>query len=299
MTGTNLRWPGSPLAAVDHMWALPFMVNAFRAGTLVAILAALLGWFLVARRQTFAGHTLSVVGFPGAAGATLVGAPLWAGYFVFCGAAAGILGLASRADGARPERAGGDGAVVGTVQAVALACGFLFVSLYGGLLGGTTSLLFGSFLGITGAQVDVLAVVTLVVLLSLAVIGRPLLFATVDPVIAAARGVGVRALDLAFLGLTALAVAATVQVTGALLVFTLLVVPAATASRLFARPAAALVTSCVLGLVTVWVALTVAFYTPYPFGFWLAAIAFGLYLAAHVRTVTAPRPSVEPALEEA
>jgi zinc/manganese transport system permease protein len=293
------RWPGSPLAAIDQMWALPFMVNAFRAGTLVAILAALLGWFLVARRQTFAGHTLSVVGFPGAAGAILVGAPVWAGYLVFCGAAAGVLGLAARTDGGRAERAGGDRAVVGTVQAVALACGFLFVSLYGGLLGGTTSLLFGSFLGITEVQVDVLAVVTPVVLLSLAVIGRPLLFATVDPVIARARGVGVGALDLAFLALTAFAVAATVQVTGALLVFTLLVLPAATAARLTARPAAALVASCVIALVTVWVALTVAFYTPYPFGFWLAAIAFGLYLAAQLRTFPTPRRTVGPAFEEA
>src|SRR5918912_1190111 len=160
MSGSSLPWPGDPVAAIDQMWALSFMVNAFRAGTLVAVLAALLGWFMVARRQTFAGHTLSVVGFPGAAGATLVGAPVWAGYLVFCGAAAGVLGLASRADGARPERAGGDGAVVGTVQAVALGCGFLFVSLYGGLLGGTTSLMFGSFLGITQVQVDVLAVGT-------------------------------------------------------------------------------------------------------------------------------------------
>jgi zinc/manganese transport system permease protein len=294
-----VTWPGNPLAAVQQMWALPFMVNAFRAGTLVAVLAALLGWFMVARRQTFAGHTLSVVGFPGAAGAALVGAPIWAGYLVFCSAAAGVLGLASRRLGSRLEQPGGDGAVVGTVQAVALACGFLFVSLYGGLLGGTTSLLFGSFLGITALQVDVLALVSVVVLLALAVIGRPLLFATIDPMIAAARGVGVRALDVAFLALTALAVAATVQVTGALLVFTLLVLPAATAARLTARPATSLIASCAIGLVIVWVALIVSFYTPYPFGFWLAAIAFGLYLTAHLVAAAASRPAVEPEFEEA
>jgi zinc/manganese transport system permease protein len=298
MTGTSPSWPGTPLAAVEQMWALPFMVNAFRAGTLVAVLAALLGWFMVARRQTFAGHTLSVVGFPGAAGATLVGAPVWAGYLVFCGAAAGVLGLTSRTDPTSAEQAGGDGAVVGTVQAVALACGFLFVSLYGGLLGGTTSLLFGSFLGITAVQVGVLAVVTLIVLLALAAIGRPLLFATIDPVIAAARGVGVRRLDVAFLALTALAVAATVQITGALLVFTLLVLPAATAQRITARPAGALGAACALALITVWGALTVAFYTPYPFGFWLAALAFGLYLAARLLTPRS-RPAGEPAAEEA
>jgi zinc/manganese transport system permease protein len=277
------RWPGNPVAAIDQMWSLPFMVNAFRAGTLVAVLGGLLGWFVVARRQTFAAHTLSVVGFPGAAGATLIGVPVWAGYLVFCGGAALVLGLAPSGRRSGDRRPDGAGPLVGTVQAVALACGFLFVSSYGGLLGGTTSLLFGSFLGITTTQVGVLAVVTVTVVLGLAVLGRRLLFATIDPAVAAARGIDVRAGDFGFLALTALAVAAAVQVTGALLVFTLLVLPAATAQRLTARPAASLGLSVAIGLVVVWVALAVAFYTPYPFGFWLATGSFVVYLGARLR----------------
>ena len=273
-----------PIAMIDQMWALPFMVNAFRAGTLAAALAGTTGWFMVARRQAFAGHTLSVVGFPGAAGAALIGAPVWAGYLGFCTATALVLtGPRGRSGSSSTPRQGtsrGDGAVVGTVQAGSLACGFLFVALYAGLLGGTTSLLFGSFLGITTGQVTFLAGVSLLVLVALALLGRPLLFATVDPDVAAARGVRVRRLDMAFLLLLALAVAGAVQVTGALLVFTLLVLPAATAQRLTCRPAAAVALSVAIAVLVVWTALTVAFYTPYPFGFWLSTLAFTGYLLA-------------------
>src|SRR5580765_4030899 len=108
------------------MFAFPFMVNAFRAGTIVAILAAVVGWFMVLRRQTFAGHTLALVGFPGAAGAVLVGVSPQFGYFGFCTVAAvAIGGLPRTAHQSRAE----ESAVIGTVQAFALACGFLFVSL--------------------------------------------------------------------------------------------------------------------------------------------------------------------------
>ena len=263
-----------PVAALREMWALPFMVNAFRAGTLAAVLAGTAGWFMVARRQTFAGHTLSVVGFPGAAGAVLVGAPVWLGYLGATTVAALTLG---RTGGRRGE---GDGALIGTVQAFALACGFWFVAVSSGLLGGTTSLLFGSILGITSGQVTVLAVVTAAALTLLAALGRRLLFVTVDPDVARARGVGVRGTDVAFLLLLAVAVAATVEVTGALLAFALLVLPAAAAQRVTARPATALALSVLMAATVVWVALTVAFYTPYPFGFWLTTLAFAGYLLA-------------------
>ena len=263
-----------PVAALREMWALPFMVNAFRAGTLAAVLAGTAGWFMVARRQTFAGHTLSVVGFPGAAGAVLVGAPVWLGYLGATMLAALALG---RTGGRRGE---GDGALIGTVQAFALACGFWFVASYSGLLGGTTSLLFGSILGITSGQVTFLAVVTVAALAVLAASGRRLLFVTVDPAVAGARGVGVRRTDVAFLLLLAVAVAATVEVTGALLAFALLVLPAASAQRVTARPATALGLSVLMAATAVWAALTVAFYTPYPFGFWLTTLAFAGYLLA-------------------
>jgi zinc/manganese transport system permease protein len=279
-------WPGDPFGAIRQMWALPFMLNAFRAGTLTALLAGVTGWFMVARRQTFAGHTLSVVGFPGAAGAVLVGAPVWAGYLGFTTATALVLAGSGGSVSQAVDRSGGagrgqaEGALIGTAQAFALACGFLFVARYAGLLGGATSLLFGSFLGITAGQVSFLAVVTGLELVALTVLGRRLLFATVDPVVAQARGVPAAGTNLWFLLLLAVAVAATVQVTGALLVFTVLVLPAATAQRLSARPAVAIVVAVLIAMAVVWVGLTVAFYTRYPFGFWLSTLAFAGYVLA-------------------
>src|SRR6266571_4141881 len=129
----------------------PFMVNAFRAGTIVAVVAGAMGWFMVLRRQTFAGHTLSLVGFPGAAGAILLGVPPAFGYFGFCAMAALVIGSADPRAGTATYRE--ESALIGTVQAMALASGFLFVGLYHGNLNGLTSLLFGSFLGITAGQV--------------------------------------------------------------------------------------------------------------------------------------------------
>jgi zinc/manganese transport system permease protein len=271
MSGT-FSW--NLLADIREMWSLAFMVNAFRAGSIVAVLAAGVGWFMVLRRQSFAGHTLALVGFPGAAAAAWLGIGIGYGYFAFClGAALVIAALPQRGGRGYPEAS----AVIGTVQAFALACGMLFVGLYGGFLNGTNALLFGSFLGITTGQVTILALVSTVALAVLAVIGRPLLFASVDTDVARAHGVPARTLDAAFLLLLGATAAEVSQITGALLVFALLVLPPATAQLLTPRPVRSLALSVLLALVTVWVALFIAYYSPYPIGFWLTTIAFGLY----------------------
>ena len=272
---TSASW--NPVTDLQQMWALPFMVNAYRAGTILAVLAGLVGFLMVTRRQAFAGHTLSAVGFPGAAGATWLGVSASLGYFTFCGVAGLVIALVptSARRGFSEESA-----LVGTVQAFALACGYLFVVLYKGVLGGTTALLFGSFLGVTADQVTVLAVLAAVLLAVLAVIGRPLLFASLDPAAARASGVPVRALDIGFLLLLAATAAGVVQITGALMVFTLLVLPAAAAREVTCRPGLALTLSVTLALLVTWVALGVAYYSPYPIGFWLSSIAFGTYLVA-------------------
>src|SRR6516165_4108733 len=191
------------------------MVNAYRAGTIVAVVAGVVGWFMVLRRQTFAGHTLSVVAFPGAAGATLVGISALYGYFGFCLAAALAIAAVPRVGRHATSE---ESAVIGTVQAFALACGFLFVTLYGGLLDSVNSLLFGSFLGVTDGQVATLLVVGVAALAVVASIGRPLLFASLDPDVAAAHGVPVRLLSVVFLVVLGVAVAEASQITGALLV---------------------------------------------------------------------------------
>jgi zinc/manganese transport system permease protein len=271
----------NPLSDVNQMLAYPFMVNALEAGTIVAVMAALLGWLMVLRRQSFAGHTLSVMSFPGAAAAALIGVPLAFGYYAFC--VAGALAIAA-ASGVRLRRGRArESAAIGTVQAAALALGFLFLSLYQGVLESLETLLFGSFLGVSRGQVLTLAIVAIVVLAALATLARPLLFASVDEAVARASGVPVTALSIAFLLLLGLTVAATAQITGALLVFALLVAPAAAAQQLTARIDLGLALSVLIGLFVTWVGLGLAYFTNRPVGFFITTIAFLAFALA--RTV--------------
>jgi zinc/manganese transport system permease protein len=273
----GLSW--NPSDDVRQLLSYHFMVNALEAGTAVAVLAGAIGWFMVLRRQTFAGHTLSVIAFPGAAGASLAGLPLAFGYFGAC--AAGALALA----GVSADRSGSnsrESAATGTVQAFALGLGFLFVGLYHGLLNGIDALLFGTFLGVSNDQVVTLVCVAAAALVLLAVAGRPLLFASLDGEVARAAGVPVRALSLGFLLLLGLAVGATSQITGALLVFALLVAPAAAAQQLTARPLAGLLLSVALGLVVTWLGLALAYFSIYPAGFFITSLAFAVYVAARL-----------------
>lgn len=272
--------PADPLLSwnlvgdVRQMWSYPFMVNAFRAGAIVAVVSAVVGWFVVLRRQTFAAHTVSTVAFPGAAGAVLLGVSAVSGYFTACLAAALVI-AALRGTGDRDESA-----LTGTVQAFLLACGYLFTALYKGLLEGPQTILFGTFLGITTTQVTVLLGVGVAVLTVLALIGRPLLFASVDPRVAAGRGVPVRALSIAFLVVLGAATAEASQITGTLLVFALMVIPAATAQTLTARPVASLLLAVVLALAATWAGLIAAYYSPYPLGFFVTSFAFAGYVLA-------------------
>ncbi len=264
---------------VSQLLEYHFMVNALLAGSAVAVMAGLVGWLMVLRSEAFAGHTLSMMAFPGASAAALAGVPAAWGYFAFCTVAAAAIG---RLTGARRVSWGERSAGIGAIQALALAVGFLFVSLYGGVLGDLDSLLFGDLLGVSDGEVLLLALVAAGTLVALAALGRPLLFASVDADVAAARGVPVRAVSLAFLLLLGLAVAATSQVTGVLLVFSLLVSPAASAQALTARPLASLALSVVLGLLVVWLGLGIAYFSVYPAGFFVASVAFAIYVLARL-----------------
>jgi zinc/manganese transport system permease protein len=173
------------------------------------------------------------------------------------------------------------------VQAFGLACGFLFLSLYQGVLANYESLLFGSFLGITHGQVLALAAVAAVALCVLAIAGRPLLFASLDEGVARARGVPTRALGLGFLLLLGLAVAETAQITGALLVFALLVAPPATAQLITPRIAPSLALSVALGVLITWVGLALAYFYNYPVGFYITTVAFVTYMVARLARAVA------------
>ncbi|HWX43727.1 MAG TPA: metal ABC transporter permease [Solirubrobacteraceae bacterium] len=270
---------------VHQLLAYQFMVNALQAAGIVAVTAAVVGWFMVLRGETFAGHTLSVMSFPGAAAAALAGVPLAWGYFAFCGGGALIIaGSTRRGDrsGAGRRGPGQQAAVVGMVGAGALALGYLLLSLYGGVLESLESLLFGSILGVTRGQVLTLAIVGACALAFLVFAGRPLLFASVDGSLAAAGRVPVRALSVAYLFVLGLSVAATAQITGVLLVFALLLGPAAIARELTPRIGLGLGLSIALGLAIAWVGLGLSYFTGYPAGFFVTSIAMALFAGARL-----------------
>ena len=275
----GLSW--NLLDDVRQLFTYPFMVNALAAGTIVAVMAGVTGWFMVLRRQTFAGHTLSVIAFPGAAAAGLAGLPLAVGYFGFCGV--GALTLAGISGSRRSHSA--ESAAIGSLQALALALGFLFVTLSHRVLNGLDSLLFGTFLGITSSQVLVLLVVAAVTVAVIAVAARPLFFASVDADVARASGVPVRLLGLGFLLVLGLSVAETSQITGALLVFALLVTPAATAHRLTVRPWLGLALSVALALAVTWLGLALAYFSIYPVGFYVTSLYFAVYVLVRLAKI--------------
>lgn len=268
------------IADVRDILSYHFMLNAVRAGTIVAVVCGAVGYFMVLRRQAFAGHTMAVVGFPGAAAAAWLGVNAGAGYFGCCLLAA--LAIAALPGGGRAAGRGTseESAAIGTLQGFALACGFLFVSLYQGFLSGLTGLLFGSITGITDDQVLMLLAAGLLCLVALAMIGRPLLFATLDTEVARARGLPVRLLSTGFLLLLGIAVAGASQVTGSLLVFALLVAPAATAVRLTTRPGFGLLLSVAIAVLVTWLAEGIAFFSSYQIGFWVTSLGFGAFVLA-------------------
>jgi zinc/manganese transport system permease protein len=270
----------NPVSDWRQLTQFPFMVDALQAGTIVAVMAAVTGWFMVLRRQSFAGHTLSTMAFPGAGAAALSGLPAAAGYFVFSALGALTIAAASRTSGRRGFAQ--ESAVIGTVQAFGFGAGFLFLSLYHGVLESLETLLFGSLLGITHGQVLTLLAVAVATLAFFAAAGRPLLFASVDEDVARAQGVPVRGLGVAFLLVLGLAVAATAQITGVLLVFALLIAPPAAARHLTARVGLGLALSVVIALAVTWAALALAYFTNDPVGFFVTSLAFGLYLLARL-----------------
>lgn len=258
------------------MFEYDFMVNAFAASGIVAVLAGIVGYFLVMRGQTFAGHALSHVGFTGATGAVLIGiSPLWGmiGFTLAAGVSMGALG----------ERLAGRDVAIGVVLSLALGCGLLFLHFFTAYATQVTALLFGNVLGVTHSTLVVLAGIAAASLIALGAIMRPLLFATLQPELAEAKGVSLRLMSVLFLAIAALAVAACTQIVGVLLVFTLMVGPAAAAQNLSTRLAAGVGLAALFALAQAWLGVTLAFYTDWPTSFWITALSALVYGASLLR----------------
>ncbi len=274
--GSFLQGPGWNLIAdIQNMLSYAFMRDAFVAGTASAVVAGIIGYFVVLRGSGFAAHAISHIGFAGAAGAVLLGISPVLGV--------GALSLAASAGmGALGKRLRGRDVVIGLIMAASLGLGSLFISLYTGNAQNAYGILFGQIFGITSGAVWITVLTSVVVLALLAAIYRPLLFASLDEEVAQARGIRVGALAIGFMLLMALAVSEAVQVSGVLLIFALLIAPGAVAERVTSRPGRALAVSGGIAVLITWISLALAFYTPYPVSFYVTSLAFAGYVAARL-----------------
>ncbi|SCX06625.1 metal ABC transporter permease [Mycolicibacterium fluoranthenivorans] len=258
----------------DNWWQIltsAFMRNALLGGTLVALAAGLIGYFIVVRNSAFAAHALAHIGFPGATGAVLLGLPVTVGLAVFCvGGALAIGALGKRAD----ERE----VATGTVLAAATGLGLFFSSQATKSSSTVTNVLFGNLLAVTHEQLVSFGVAVAVLAVVVAFVYRPLLFASINAEVAEAKGVPVRVLSVVFMALLGLAVTMAVQAVGTLLLFALVVTPAATAIMLVARPGLAMLVSTLLAVVSVWTGLALSAMFNVPPSFVIVTIVSGIWL---------------------
>jgi zinc/manganese transport system permease protein len=250
------------------------MRNAFAASVIVGAVAGAVGYFLLLRGHTFAGHALAHVGFPGATGAVLVGVSPFFGLTAFTLAAGIGIGLLG-------ERAHRDVAI-GIVLTLSLGLGLLFLHFYTSNAAQATSVLFGNVLGISLRTVLVLAVMALVTLAGLTLIARPLLFASLQPELAEARGVRLELVSTLFMIIVAIATAEATQIVGVLLVFALMVAPAATSLLITRGVLVGIVVSVVIAVAIAWVSLSLAYITDWPTSFFITALGAGAYLLAAI-----------------
>ncbi len=250
------------------------MTNAWLAGSLVAVVAGVVGFFVVLRGATFAAHGVPLASFAGAAGASVVGVPAVVGLAVFSPVAAvaiGLLGRRRRSD-----------VVTALVVAAMLGLGALFLSWTVEYASEIYALLFGEVLGVTGTEVWLSAALTGAALLAVATLYRPLLLSSVAGEVAEARGVRTARLELLFLVLMAVVTTLAVPVVGTLLMFTLMVGPPAAARAFVRSPLAAMAASVGIALVTVWLAIALAYETTWPIGFFVGIAGAAWYVLARV-----------------
>jgi zinc/manganese transport system permease protein len=246
------------------------MMNTWIAATIVALIAGAIGFFAVLRGQSFAAHAIPNGAFAGAAGAGLLGLNVFWGLAVF--SLAGALGI-----GAIGRRARQD-VVTALVLVLMLGLGALFVSFSTEYAAVTYSLLFGEVFGVGSNLLVPIAALGAVALAAMAVLYRPLLLASALPEVADARGVSTRRMELCFLVVMGLAAAMTVPVVGVLLMFALMIGPAAAARSFTKRPGYAIAVATGIALVTVWAGIALSYRTNWPLGFYVGVIAAGFYL---------------------
>lgn len=265
--------------AFDPGWldtlTAPFMLNAFAAGLLIAVAAGAMGYFTIARRSTFAAHALAHIGLPGATGAVLLGLPSWMGLGAFALAGALVIGALGKKVGEREI-------ATGTTLAFATGLGLFFSRMSSAASSQMQSILFGSILTITESQIIGFAAFDAVLVLALALIWRPLLFSSLDEQVAQAKGVPTGWMNVAFMALMAGVITIAVPAVGTLLVFALVITPAATANILASSPVKAMLVAGLTCLVAIWGGLLISAMFPTPPSFVIVTLSTLFWAAARL-----------------
>lgn len=260
-----------------NMLQFNFMRNAFIAGAVIAFIAGIVGYFVVVRKLSFAAHALSHAGFTGAAGAVLFGLNPLIGLLVFTIAGGLTIGSLGKKVVNRDVQ-------TGSVLAFMLGLGVLFISLYKGYASETYSILFGQILGISNLSVLVSVLASILVFLIIIIFYRMFLFSSFDEDVAEAKGLNIFVIGLIFMVILAITTSIAVQIVGVLLIFALLVTPAAIAVKITNSPLKGMIYSSLIGLSATVIGLFISFYLAYPVSFFIIAIVFIEYIVVNLLT---------------
>lgn len=248
-----------------------FMRHAFIAGTVAAILSGVVGYFVIIRNLSFAAHALGHIGFAGASGALLVGlSPITGQLFLTLLAALGI--------GILGNRISKNDMVIGIILSFCLGLGTLFLHFYGGYAGQAMIILFGNLFGVSNHDLQLMSWLTILSILAISIIARQLLFASVEPELAEAKGISLFGISIIFVIIMATAVTIASQVVGVILVFTLVIGPAAIAVQWTRNFWTGMISSVLLSIAIVWIGIFLSYLTDWPISFWISALVFVLYL---------------------
>ncbi len=243
------------------MWEYNFMQNAFLAGTIIAVICGIVSYFVIIRRTAFAAHALGHISLTGAAAAVMLGSSPMTGLLTVNITSAIIMGFIG-------DKIKKNDLAVGIVLTFFLGLGAYFLYLYQtGYSGGVMAIMFGDILSVSMFQIYLLFLLSAIIVVTLLIIAKPLLFASIDPTLAEAKRLPVRLLSVLFFILLAITVSMACQIVGALLIFALLIGPGAVASYLCDGFYSSIITSIAVSVLTVWLSLTVSFYLNLPASF--------------------------------
>jgi zinc/manganese transport system permease protein len=259
------------ISTLTNYLSYAFVQNALIAGTLAAVLGAIVGYFVIIRNAGFAAHALSHIGFAGAAGAAVLGLSSLVGMLLLTVGAGVAMGVAG-------DKLARRDLAIGMVLSFSLGLGTLFLHLYSNFAGQAKAILFGDIFGVSQAQIVQMIVLSLLSLAGLAIFSRRLLFASTQPRLAEARGLSLSGLSMAFMAVLAVSVTLASQVVGILLVFTLIIAPAGIALRICRSFWRGIGISVALGVSVVWVGILLDCVTGYPATFWITALFFAIYI---------------------